>query len=131
MTTMSTTSVGLTGSGAVTLVNVFEIHPDEVDFFIEGWAERAKLMSKHPGFRDTRLHRALTRESRFQLINVAHWDNAKSYVAARKDPAFQLSREHIARGTPRVTSNAELYRVVVGYVIPSCGNEPFSGPLKA
>jgi hypothetical protein len=40
-------------------------------------------MSTHPGFRDTRLHRAPSPEGRFQLVNVAHWDSAESYAAAR------------------------------------------------
>jgi heme-degrading monooxygenase HmoA len=93
------------------LINVFEIPRDEIDAFIEGWAERAQIMSTYPGFRDSRLHRALSPHGRFQLVNVAHWDTPGDYEAARTDPAFQQSRMRLAEQTPNVVSNVDLYRV--------------------
>lgn len=136
---------GPADAGPVTLINVFEIPAEQVDAFIEGWAERAKIMSTHPGFRDTRLHRALSPEGRFQLVNVAHWDSAESYAAARADDEFQASRAatvadlhdrgvdvafgqgekaRAVRQGPRVVANPQLYRVVAGYAIPPGADEP-------
>jgi heme oxygenase (mycobilin-producing) len=136
---------GPADAGPVTLINVFEIPAEQVDAFIEGWAERARIMSTHPGFRDTRLHRALSPEGRFQLVNVAHWDSAESYAAARADDEFQASRAatvadlhdrgvdvafgqgekaRAVRQGPRVVANPQLYRVVAGYAIPPGADEP-------
>jgi heme-degrading monooxygenase HmoA len=121
VTTTNTTTT--TPADPVTLINVFEIPPEEVDVFIAGWTERARIMSTHSGFRDTQLHRALSPQGRFQLVNVAHWDSAESYAAARTDSAFQASRASITRHTPRAMANVELYRVVVAYHRPG-GDEP-------
>ena len=40
-----------TNAGPVTLINVFEVHPDKLESFLAGWRDRAELMSKRPGFR--------------------------------------------------------------------------------
>jgi heme oxygenase (mycobilin-producing) len=115
---------GPTDAGPVTLINVFEIPAEQIDAFIDGWAERARIMSTHPGFRDTRLHRALAPEGRFQLVNVAHWDSAESYAAAQADPDFRASRGRVAPQSPGAVANPQLYRVVAGYAIPPGAGEP-------
>jgi len=89
MTTVDVTALVPARAEYLTLINVCEIPPKAVDAFIEGWTERAKIISMHQGFRDSRLHCALTPDGRFQLINVAHWDSAESYESARKDLAFR------------------------------------------
>jgi len=48
--------------GPITLINVFEVEPEKLDAFIASWRERAELMSRQPGFRSLRLHRACLRE---------------------------------------------------------------------
>lgn len=96
MTAANSTAIEPGDSDPITLINVFEIPADQIDAFIDGWAQRARIMSTRPGFRDTRLHRAVSPEGRFQLVNVAHWDSAESYAVARTDPGFQASRARIA-----------------------------------
>ncbi|MBO0850109.1 MAG: antibiotic biosynthesis monooxygenase [Pseudonocardia sp.] len=99
----------------VTFINVIELPADEVDAFVEQWRERAKLMRDAPGFRDSRLHRAKLSSSRFQLVNVAHWDSAEAWEAATASPAFRAA----VRGVPGdVTPNPALYDVVVEYERP-------------
>ena len=115
---------GSADAGPVTLINVFEIPAEQVDAFIEAWAERARIMTTHPGFRDTLLHRALSPEGRFQLVNVAHWDSAELTAAAHADPQWQVSRAGLAQLAPRAVANQQLYRVVAGYAIPSGTGEP-------
>src|SRR5262249_53903979 len=73
----------------VTLINVFEVPTEHVEVFIAGWRQRAALMSTKPGFVDTRLHRALSPQTRFQLVNVAHWESREAMEAATADPEFQ------------------------------------------
>ena len=58
-------------AGPITLINVFEIRHDYVELFLQGWQERAQFLGRQPGFRSLRLHRALTPDPRFQLVNVA------------------------------------------------------------
>lgn len=75
--------------GPITLINVFEIPAELVDDFVEKWQEGAAVMAAQPGFRDARLHKAVSSDSRFQLINVAHWDTQVHLTAALANPAFQ------------------------------------------
>jgi heme-degrading monooxygenase HmoA len=96
--------------------------------FIEGWAERAKIMTTQQGFRDTLVHRALSPEGRFQLVNVSHWDSAESTAAAHADPQWQASRASLAQRAPRAVANQQLYRVVAGYITPPDADEPSTGP---
>ncbi len=101
----------------VTLINVFEIEPDEQERFLAGWRERAEFMSIQPGFRSFRLHRALSPDSRFQLINVAEWESADALQAATAQPAFQDSvRRSLAEC--RVTAHPGLYGVAFEVAAP-------------
>ena len=103
----------------VTLINVFEVPDEHADAFVEGWRQRAALMSQKPGFLDTRLHRALSSQARFRFVNVAHWENGEAFRDATADTEF---REQIAAATadPRVpiSANPGLYEVVAGYGDP-------------
>ncbi|MFE7722454.1 antibiotic biosynthesis monooxygenase family protein [Nocardia rhizosphaerihabitans] len=96
----------------VTFINVIEVSADEVDGFIEQWRERVTLMRTAPGFRDVRLHRALLPDSRFQLVNVAHWDSAEACEAAGLNPTVVASVDQ-ARQVAR--ANPALYRVVAEF----------------
>jgi heme-degrading monooxygenase HmoA len=85
-------------TGPVTFVNAFELDPDEVDGFIDSWKERAAIMRRQPGFRSFHLHRALTPDASYQLVNVAVWDSVEALRAATANPDFQAGlREAAAR----------------------------------
>lgn len=100
-------------SKPVTLINVFEVPADQVDEFIADWKRRADIMAAAPGFRDFRLHRALAKDSRFQLVNVAHWDSAEDLAAARSNPAFQEQIDALAQREQAQYANPAIYEVVV------------------
>jgi heme-degrading monooxygenase HmoA len=104
------------GGGPVTFINVFEVPVEQIDAFIAQWRERAKIMSTAPGFRDSRLHRALSSQTRFQIINVAHWDNRQAWEAATANPEFQERLRALADDTEvQISANPALYQVVVDY----------------
>jgi deazaflavin-dependent oxidoreductase (nitroreductase family) len=84
-----------THTGAVTLINAFEIEPDKLESFLKGWRERATFMSTQPGFRSLRLHRALSPDARFQLVNVAEWDTADALHAATAHAKFKASTSQV------------------------------------
>jgi heme-degrading monooxygenase HmoA len=96
----------------ITFINVFEIEPEQVETFLAGWRERAEFMSRQPGFRSFRLHRALAPDSRFQLINVAEWDSAETLQSASSQPEFvDSARRSLAEC--RVTAHPGLFRVAI------------------
>jgi heme-degrading monooxygenase HmoA len=96
----------------VTFINVFEIPADRIDEFIEQWRERAQHMRAAPGFRDVRLHRALLPDTRFQLVNVAHWDSVEACEAAGMKPAVVASVDEARKVAE---ANPALYEVVAEY----------------
>jgi heme-degrading monooxygenase HmoA len=104
----------------VTLINVFEVPAEHVDVFIARWRERAALMSIKPGFLDSRLHRALSSQTRFQLVNVAHWESRETLWAATADTEFQ-ARIAVAAADPQVpmAANAALYQVAAEFCGPA------------
>jgi heme oxygenase (mycobilin-producing) len=100
----------MTDTEPVTFINVFEVPADELDAFLANWVERAEIMSTQPGLRSFRLHRALSPDSRFQMINVAEWDSAEALQAATANPAFQASIRAAAE-TFDVTASPGLFCV--------------------
>jgi heme-degrading monooxygenase HmoA len=96
----------------VTLINVFEIGHDDVEEFLREWQQRAEFLGRQPGFRSLRLHRALSPDARFQLVNVAEWDNAEALQAATAQDFFQQSA-HRSMQQFAVAANPALYRVVI------------------
>ena len=103
----------------VTLINIFEVPAEHVDVFIAQWRERAALMSTKPGFLHSRLHRALSSQARFQLVNVARWESREAWQAATADTEFQ-ERISAVTADPQVpiSANPALYQVVVDYGDP-------------
>lgn len=100
----------------VTFINIFEVPAEQVGEFVEQWRERARIMSQAPGFRDTRLHRALSGEARFQLVNVAHWDSEEAWEAATSNPEFR-ARQRQLNDDPQMQfkANPALYQPVVEF----------------
>lgn len=96
----------------VTLINLFEIRADDVDPFLQNWRARAEFMAKQPGFRSLRLHRALTADTRFQVVNVAEWDSADALQAATSQGPFQQSAQRSVEQF-EVAANPAIYRVVI------------------
>jgi heme-degrading monooxygenase HmoA len=101
-------------AAGVTLVNVFELPADQVDAFVTQWHRIAESLVTKPGFQDTRLHRALSPDARFQLVNVAHWDSREAFEAAVSSPEFQ----NRAQETRRTAANPALYQVIASYNAP-------------
>ncbi len=104
----------------VTLINIFEVPTEHVNKFIAQWRERAALMTTQPGFLDSRLHRALSTRTRFQLVNVAHWESRQAMEVGTADPEFQ-ERLRAVTANPQVpvTAHPGLYQVVVEFTGPA------------
>jgi heme-degrading monooxygenase HmoA len=101
-----------TDTDAVTLINVFEVAAENLEPFLARWRERAELMSNQPGFRSLRLHRALSREARFQVINVAEWDSAEALHAAVSQQGW-LEKAEQAVDELDFSATPAIYRVTL------------------
>ena len=64
------------------LVNLFTLPLQAVDGFVTGWPASTAGLAHAPGFRGTRLHRAVSQASRYQIVNVAQWNSAEDWQAA-------------------------------------------------
>ncbi|MFP5019602.1 antibiotic biosynthesis monooxygenase family protein [Pseudonocardia phyllosphaerae] len=94
-----------------TFINVFEIPRDDVPAFKESWAELSRIMAAAPGFRGAQLHEAVSGETRFQLVNVAHWDSEQAWRDAAANPEMQAAaRRPGAEPLMRAVHNTGLYR---------------------
>jgi heme oxygenase (mycobilin-producing) len=102
--------------GPVTFINVFEVPVEQIDTFIAHWRELAKIMIAAPGFRDARLHRALSSQTRFQIVNVANWESSQAWEAAAANPEFQERLGALVEDTEvQFSATPALYEVVVAY----------------
>jgi heme oxygenase (mycobilin-producing) len=95
-------------------VNAFEIPADQIDAFLTGWQDRADFMRRQPGFGGYRMLRALSPDSRFQLINIARWDSPEAFRDATADPGFRKQLQEL-NDNPEfdVTAVPGLYRVAL------------------
>jgi heme-degrading monooxygenase HmoA len=100
--------------GPITIINVFEVPAGQVERFTAWWRTRAHIMAAAPGFRDARLHRAVSPQARFQLVNVAHWDSKAAHDEASGSAAAQdLLRALREDPHLRVLANPATYEIAV------------------
>jgi len=71
----------------VTLVNIFNVEPADVDQFLSAWESDALFFMAQPGFVSTQLHRGIAGSTTF--LNYAVWDSVAQFRAAFGSPEFQ------------------------------------------
>ncbi|MGW9176875.1 antibiotic biosynthesis monooxygenase family protein [Streptomyces decoyicus] len=124
---MTTDSQPVNAPGSsVTFINIFEVSAEHLDSFIAQWEQRAALMSTKSGFLDSRLHRARSSETRFQLVNVSHWESQEAWEAATADPEFR-QRTQAAQDDPQtqIASSRGLYDIAVEFsAVAQCCRNP-------
>ena len=84
-------------AGPIVLINPFNVPADEVEGFLEVWAEDAAFMKRQPGFISTQLHRGVAGSRTF--VNVATWESARALGAALASPEFQEQTARYPEGT--------------------------------
>jgi len=96
------------GEEKVILINTFTVPVGAIEEAIDMWEKARDFLKEQPGYLSTKLHRSLTANARYQLINVAEWKNAETFKAATK-----LMREKA--NLPRIkglSSSPFLYKVI-------------------
>jgi heme-degrading monooxygenase HmoA len=86
-----------TDEGPIVLINQFNVIPEDVERFLEVWAEDAEFMKHQPGFISTQLHRGTAGSTTF--MNVATWESAKALGDAFRSPEFQGHVERYPEST--------------------------------
>jgi heme-degrading monooxygenase HmoA len=74
-------------TGAVVLINRFNVAPADAERLLQAWAEDATFMKQQPGYISTQLHRGIAGSTTF--INVAVWETAQALARAFGSPEFQ------------------------------------------
>jgi quinol monooxygenase YgiN len=72
------------------------------------WTEALEFIKNEPGCIDAKLHRSLDPDTRFQFINIAHWESEEAWNAAFS----KLQLEDMVKKVP-FEQNPALYRVEV------------------
>jgi heme-degrading monooxygenase HmoA len=93
--------------GPVVLINVFNLEPEDVDRFLEVWADDAAYMERQPGFISNQLHRGTAGSSTF--VNVAEWESARALAKAFRSRDFQ---ERLGRYPDSVVASPHLFEKV-------------------
>lgn len=73
--------------GPVTLINQFSVMPEDVERFLEVWADDAAFMRRQPGCISAQLYRGTSGSTTF--VNVAVWESARALGRAFGSPGFQ------------------------------------------
>ena len=98
----------LAGSDPVTLINVFDVPPEDLDEAIAMWEAARDYLLCQPGYLSTALHQSMLPDARFRLINIAKWRDPEAFVAAKEAMRREAGLEPVAG----LNFNAALYRVV-------------------
>jgi len=93
----------------VILINPFEVPPGKEKEALDLWERGAVVMRKSPGYISTRLHRAVTPDARFMLINVAEWESVEHFQAVAESEEFKKA---VAGGMEEVPHFPALYEVI-------------------
>jgi heme-degrading monooxygenase HmoA len=73
--------------GPIVLINQFNVAHEDVERFLEVWAEDAAFMKQQPGFISTQLYRGTAGSTTF--MNAAEWESARALGDAFRSPEFQ------------------------------------------
>jgi heme-degrading monooxygenase HmoA len=74
------------GNGIVTQITTVHVDPDKQDEVLKLMSERARFMSRQPGFVSISLHRS---RDGAHVVNYVQWRDRKSLEAAHHSPEFR------------------------------------------
>jgi heme-degrading monooxygenase HmoA len=96
-----------TDKQGVTQITVIEAEPDKQAEALSVMTERARFMSRQPGFVSISLHRSLDGR---RIVNYIQWENPESLQSAHKSPEFRKEWGHFDEVTDAI--DPHLYEVV-------------------
>lgn len=87
------TQLASTASGEIVLINTFRVPAGQEGAFLQGWAQAAEALGRHPGLVRATMHRGLDGSPLW--VNVASWRSIADLRAALADPAFAAAARTI------------------------------------
>ena len=96
-----------TDKQGVTQITVIDAEPDKQAEALSVMTERARFMSRQPGFVSISLHRSLDGR---RIINYIQWENPESLRSAHQSPEFRKKWGHFDQVTDAI--DPHLYEVV-------------------
>ena len=81
---------------SATLINCFEVAPDQDERFVALWQQADELLGSRGGYRSTRLHKAMGPQARFRYVNVAELDSVETWQSVIGSPEFGAIAAQIA-----------------------------------
>ncbi len=73
--------------GAVILLNVFTLEPEDAEAFLKAWSAESEFFSKQPGYISTQLHKGVGGDTMY--VNYAVWESVAAFAAAFHNPEFK------------------------------------------
>ena len=64
------------------LINPFEVPEGKLEESIKYWETCRDFLKTQPGYISTKLHQSIKNDAKFELINVAIWENPKTFTDA-------------------------------------------------
>ena len=94
---------------SVILINPFEVPEGKEEEAIKGWDDAATYLRKQPGFISTKLHKTITPNSKFHLVNVAEWETPEAFMNAVNTDEFKKVTQKMVEDFPHYPA---LYDVI-------------------
>lgn len=85
----------------VVLINVFEVPAGMENAFIEWWKRSSEALQKEQGFIDAQLHQSHKPDTRFQFINIAHWETEDLLITPVSETKVFFNPCQLEREIPR------------------------------
>ena len=95
----------------IVVINLISMPAAAADVFVEAWPANSARLRDAPGFRGTRLLRALSPDDPYQVVNVAQWDSVEQWRAALSAVQSDSDRRRQAE-TTGMEPRHFFYRVV-------------------
>jgi heme-degrading monooxygenase HmoA len=100
--------------GPVTVIKNYAVPAAEADYFVEVYRENARMLTTHPGFIRSRLHRALADGAEARFVHIADWSSGTALDKATADPAWRESLHQMFTDPDlHITSEPAAYRIAV------------------
>jgi Antibiotic biosynthesis monooxygenase len=80
----------------ITLINIFEIRPEDVEEFLQQWQERAEFLGRQPGFRSLRLHQALQAATALDFFQQSAQHSVQEFAVAAHPAVYRAVIEATA-----------------------------------
>ena len=77
-------------SNHVVLINPFEVPEGKLEEAISYWEACRDFLKEQPGYVSTNLHKSIKDGAKFELINVAVWENPKAFSEAAQKMVQEL-----------------------------------------